>query len=925
MYHQLVHWDAHSKTIHVHEKQTAKSLRDRCLFNLRPEVRSQFGVYIKSSFGEETLLNDNDEFGNHLEECKFIDFKLKSLKRKGLQAKMRLSVNHEYGPVNKSPCSFLVLYWDIENCPIPKNSSGLKIIESLRDLFRTSFTEIEIYIVCGKAQVSPEIRQMGSTENVHLIVVDNKGKGSNDSDAMIKKLMSENSAFCKPGTVYALITGDQDFGSDLYSLTYKKGFVTILIHNSLANHDLLLWSAVSFLFEELCKIDMVPEINLAENGKRNKNSTNNRVTKEVCQKKIQETCEDRALEDVDLEKEKDKSSLACKVDLGEQDNDSTNVGEDELNFQLKCTITQENGTSSRTQLAEDFSDKSFLACKVDLGEQDNDSPNVGEDELNFQLKSNLTQENGTSLRTLPAEDFSCPPGKRIKVRFCNKDEELLVYPWDTVGLLKQQIAYPLINEENKEFDTDLISCTTNDGSAKIPDVTVIFDLIESDKEIILTFGSVAVRVLQTKTYLSCDSPLDVKALTQPRTAEAVFLWDMTKKSCRIPDNKKCFHPVKRTIDRFCSGCKIKESIAFIDEMNVEGNNQSFSSFSSVVTNVYTTNIKSKMEEVFKKFRKHVMYVVISGNQEVAEYIEDLKRANYNILLIPSDSIKHRLSAPVECTFEELTSELPDNLSTITDLAKQVVVETKVENKAFKRERQITFSQNNAYTKHPYETGTFQTTTAAKNFKEIMDGNEICGLPVKANISDEIENNKKGNDSLPEEREVPPVADAVYEGNLQVIIKKRQKKPPVAQVLQDVSSSQYKPAGLCLDPQDARKDLSHKLMGPDPQLMGPDPQDARKDLSHKLMGPDPQLMGPDPQDATKELSHKLMGPDHTDKYKQFPVVETDTGDCEKRALSESGIPLIKTSLSQETQDEKFDLTIDDKQEQCGLSEGETPNV
>lgn len=59
--------------------------------------------------------------------------------------------------VNKLPP--LGIYWDIENCQVPRNKSAAAVVQRIREAFLENYRESEFIVVCDIKKESPHIIQ----------------------------------------------------------------------------------------------------------------------------------------------------------------------------------------------------------------------------------------------------------------------------------------------------------------------------------------------------------------------------------------------------------------------------------------------------------------------------------------------------------------------------------------------------------------------------------------------------------------------------------------------------------------------------------------------------------------------------------------------------------------------------------------------
>uniref|UniRef100_T1ILD4 Meiosis regulator and mRNA stability factor 1 n=1 Tax=Strigamia maritima TaxID=126957 RepID=T1ILD4_STRMM len=151
--------------------------------------------------------------------------------------------------VKKQPNQYLKigLFWDIENCPVPKEKSVLYFVKKLRDLFFEGYTQDKFIVVCNAYNQPPaitkDLRDVGVT-------VEHVSPGKNAADEILRRSIREFSENKIPGTRVVLITGDIDFSPEICEMRYKKHFDVILIHNKITKEALKISASQCVSFEE---------------------------------------------------------------------------------------------------------------------------------------------------------------------------------------------------------------------------------------------------------------------------------------------------------------------------------------------------------------------------------------------------------------------------------------------------------------------------------------------------------------------------------------------------------------------------------------------------------------------------------------------------------------------------------------------------
>lgn len=133
------------------------------------------------------------------------------------------------------------VFWDIENCQIPKGISADALIDGIKKFVCHEFSASKCSIVvagCMKG-ISLSNHMQLSTSGVKLKYTDGRKKQSADF-ALVAELMDLFIASERnPGkNVFIFITGDSDF-KEFLSILRSKSYRVLLIYSSKASYSLL--------------------------------------------------------------------------------------------------------------------------------------------------------------------------------------------------------------------------------------------------------------------------------------------------------------------------------------------------------------------------------------------------------------------------------------------------------------------------------------------------------------------------------------------------------------------------------------------------------------------------------------------------------------------------------------------------------------
>uniref|UniRef100_A0A2C9KRA0 HTH OST-type domain-containing protein n=1 Tax=Biomphalaria glabrata TaxID=6526 RepID=A0A2C9KRA0_BIOGL len=143
------------------------------------------------------------------------------------------------------------VFWDIENCHVPKGKSALKIIERIRKQFFQDFREAEFICVCDiNKEAESTIKDLndGQINVVHI-----NATAKNAADDKIRQSLRRFSDSHPPGTKVILISSDVNFASDLSDLRHRKKFEVVLIHKAQVSEALLTCATEHYLYEDIIK------------------------------------------------------------------------------------------------------------------------------------------------------------------------------------------------------------------------------------------------------------------------------------------------------------------------------------------------------------------------------------------------------------------------------------------------------------------------------------------------------------------------------------------------------------------------------------------------------------------------------------------------------------------------------------------------
>uniref|UniRef100_A0A8D8QAS1 Meiosis arrest female protein 1 n=1 Tax=Cacopsylla melanoneura TaxID=428564 RepID=A0A8D8QAS1_9HEMI len=130
------------------------------------------------------------------------------------------------------------VFWDIENCQIPRGRSALSVAQTIRDNFFDGYREVEFVVVCDVKKENAQIIQELNDAQVNLIHVSSTCK--NAADAKLRQSIRRFADIHAAPAAIILISGDVNFAADLSDLRHRKKMHVILLHNDRCSDSLIL-------------------------------------------------------------------------------------------------------------------------------------------------------------------------------------------------------------------------------------------------------------------------------------------------------------------------------------------------------------------------------------------------------------------------------------------------------------------------------------------------------------------------------------------------------------------------------------------------------------------------------------------------------------------------------------------------------------
>ncbi|XP_064477699.1 uncharacterized protein LOC135391375 [Ornithodoros turicata] len=141
-------------------------------------------------------------------------------------------------PAPRARVGYISVFWDIENCSVPKDVSAYEIVKKIRDSFYKGQREADFIVACDivkmKANVTEELN------NAHVTVIHVSSERKNSADEKLRvRLRRFADLHQLSGSTIVLISGDVDFAAELHEMRYHNMIHVVLIHNEQAKKELV--------------------------------------------------------------------------------------------------------------------------------------------------------------------------------------------------------------------------------------------------------------------------------------------------------------------------------------------------------------------------------------------------------------------------------------------------------------------------------------------------------------------------------------------------------------------------------------------------------------------------------------------------------------------------------------------------------------
>ncbi|XP_046616833.1 meiosis regulator and mRNA stability factor 1 isoform X2 [Neodiprion virginianus] len=141
------------------------------------------------------------------------------------------------------------VFWDIENCQVPKGRSAVAVTQVIRDSFFSGYREAEFIVVCDVKKENNQVVQELNDAQVNLIHVASTCK--NAADEKLRQSIRRFADIHGSPAAIILISGDINFAVDLSDLRHRKKIHVILLHKENTSEALILCANEHYNFIEL--------------------------------------------------------------------------------------------------------------------------------------------------------------------------------------------------------------------------------------------------------------------------------------------------------------------------------------------------------------------------------------------------------------------------------------------------------------------------------------------------------------------------------------------------------------------------------------------------------------------------------------------------------------------------------------------------
>lgn len=143
------------------------------------------------------------------------------------------------------------VFWDIENCQVPKGRSAVAVVQVIRDRFFKGYREAEFLVVCDVKKENNQVVKELNDAQVNLIHVASTCK--NAADEKLRQSIRRFADLHGSPACIILISGDINFAPDITDLRHRKKIHVILLHKRNTSEALILSANENYSFSALAE------------------------------------------------------------------------------------------------------------------------------------------------------------------------------------------------------------------------------------------------------------------------------------------------------------------------------------------------------------------------------------------------------------------------------------------------------------------------------------------------------------------------------------------------------------------------------------------------------------------------------------------------------------------------------------------------
>lgn len=141
------------------------------------------------------------------------------------------------------------VFWDIENCQVPRGKSATALANRIRELFFAGHREAEFLCVCDIRKERPEVVQELNLAQVTVVHINATSK--NAADDKLKQCMRRYVDIHGSPATLLLISGDVNFSTELSDFRHRQKIRVLLLHSFSAPEALLVCAHECYSFAQV--------------------------------------------------------------------------------------------------------------------------------------------------------------------------------------------------------------------------------------------------------------------------------------------------------------------------------------------------------------------------------------------------------------------------------------------------------------------------------------------------------------------------------------------------------------------------------------------------------------------------------------------------------------------------------------------------